>query len=491
MRIGIVAIQHESNTFLAKRTSLQDFRNDTFSSNREIIEQFRDAHHEIGGFIEFLASQRIEIAPIFVARALPSGILSDETAGFLCQTLWDQLAAHDSLDGLLVAPHGAAVAENQRDFDGFWLTELRARFGTSRPIVCTLDLHANVSKRMVDACNATLAYRTNPHLDQRAIGLQAAELIVRTVRGEISPVQAAAFPPLAINIERQLTDESPSRELFALADEQLNDVQTLSNSVALGFPYADTPEMGTCTIAVTNGDPELASRQANALAGYILSHQNDYVGRLIAVAQAIEQLRTSPRPVCLLDTGDNVGGGSPGDGTVLLHALMAAQLHSVLATIFDPAAVAAAERCGTGRSLRLEFGGKTDKLHGSPISASCVVRSLHDGRWHDSEPRHGGHTSGNMGRCAVVDLTAGMTVLLTSRRVAPFSVQPLVACGLDPAAFEIHIAKGVHAPVAAYRAFCRTFIRVNTPGVTDADMTRLQYHHRRKPLFPFEAIGAT
>src|SRR5690606_40638802 len=104
------------------------------------------------------------------------------------------------LDGLLVAPHGAAVSELEHDMDGYWLTKLREAAGPEMPIVITLDLHANLTPQMVAAVNATVAYKQNPHLDQRARGLEAARLMVRALRGEIRPTQAAAFPPIAINI---------------------------------------------------------------------------------------------------------------------------------------------------------------------------------------------------------------------------------------------------------------------------------------------------
>src|SRR5205807_9050174 len=84
-----------------------------------------------------------------------------------------------------------------------WLTRLRHRFGRKFPIIGTLDLHANVSPAMTAACDALIAYRTNPHLDQRQRGIDAARLMARTLRGEVKPTMAAAFPPLAINIERR------------------------------------------------------------------------------------------------------------------------------------------------------------------------------------------------------------------------------------------------------------------------------------------------
>ncbi len=76
--------------------------------------------------------------------------------------------------------------------------------------------------------------------------------------------------------------------------------------------------------------------------------------------------------------------------------------------------------------------------------------------------------------------------MVTSRRMAPFSLQQIRHAGLDPASFRLLVAKGVHAPVAAYGEVCRHFVRVNTPGVTTADLGQLAYHRRRRPLHPFE-----
>jgi microcystin degradation protein MlrC len=83
-----------------------------------------------------------------------------------------------------------------------------------------------------------------------------------------------------------------------------------------------------------------------------------------------------------------------------------------------------------------------------------------------------------------------MTIMLTSRRMPPFSLQQLTSCQVDPTTFRFLVIKGVHAPMAAYRDVCQSFIRVNTPGVTCADMERLVYRHRRRPMFPFEREAA-
>jgi microcystin degradation protein MlrC len=156
-------------------------------------------------------------------------------------------------------------------------------------------------------------------------------------------------------------------------------------------------------------------------------------------------------------------------------------------SLYDPESVQLAIQAGVGQNVSLELGGKVDPLHGPPLAAKARVRGLYDGSFSESQPRHGGRTNYDMGPTAIVQLGTGQTVMLTTRRVAPFSLQQLTSCGIDPQQFQVVVAKGVHAPVAAYEPVCPTLLRVNTPGITTADMASLEYKNRRKPLFPFEA----
>ena len=112
--------------------------------------------------------------------------------------------------------------------------------------------------------------------------------------------------------------------------------------------------------------------------------------------------------------------------------------------------------------------------------------SEHDGKFTETQVRHGGRTEYDQGRSVVVQLSGGQTVLLSSRRMVPFSIGQVTSCGLDPSSFQMIVIKGVHAPVAAYAPYCPTLIRVDTPGATRADMTQLDFTRRRQPLFPFE-----
>ena len=486
MRVGIIALLHESNTFVSEQTKFEHFADNMLLTGEAIRRELADTHHEIGGFFDGLAGAQFEAVPIFAARAVPHGAIAGEAFQRLLQIMFNELEAVGDLDGVLVAPHGATVSETHRDADGYWLAELRARLGPDLPIIGTLDSHANLSQAMVEATNALIAYRTNPHLDQRARGSEAARLMARTLRGEIRPVQAADFPPLAINIERQMTGEPHLAAILCAADEMQTQPWLLSNSLLLGFPYADVEEMGTAILVVADSDVDLARDHARRLGSLVWDHRQEFVGQLIDVDGAIKQAATLKGPVCLLDMGDNVGGGAPGDSTHVIHALNRHKIGRALACLCDPETVRQAQSAGVGVKSTMQLGGKTDDLHGAPFVDDFEVLGLYDGRFTEPEPRHGGFADCDQGPSAVIRNRSGLTLLVTSLRMPPFSLQQLFSCDLDPSRFQAIVAKGVNAPVAAYQEVCPHFIRVNSQGCTTADMCSLEYQHRRRPLFPFE-----
>jgi microcystin degradation protein MlrC len=487
-RIGIIGLAHESNTFYPTTTPLADFEAAILTDDPDVIRlRYQKAFHEIGGFLEVLDAQKdIEVLPLFAANATPSGAIAPEAEREMLRRMFVAMKSDGKLYGLMVAPPGAGVGVEHPDLDGNWLTEVRKFVGPDVPVICTLDPHANLSKAMVDATDSTIAYRTNPHLDQRQRGIEAAKLMVRTLKGEIKPVQAAAFPDVAINIERQLTSASPCREMYDRFNIWLNKPGMLTGSVILGFPYADVAEMGSAFTFTADNDRKLAQQAADDMAAWLIDNRESFRGVLYDVDEALDKAQSMEKPICLLDMGDNVGGGSPADGTLIAHSLLKRNLGPSVVCIYDPAAAKAASEAGVGADLQLSVGGHTDSLHGAPINARFRVTHLCDGHFTESEARHGGRTGYEMGPTAVLQ-TGKLAIIVTTNRTPPFSLGVILCTGLDPASFQYLVAKGVHAPVAAYAPVCKSMLRVNTPGITTADTNKLQYKHRRHPLFPFEA----
>lgn len=487
-RVGIIGLLQESNTFITEKTTLDHFKEDLLLTGNAIREHMIDAPHEVGGFFEGLAAAGYEAVPIFLARAIPYGVIEARAFDYLIEQLLLELKRAGHLDAILAAPHGATVAENHPDADGYWLGEVRKTVGPDLPIVATVDPHANLSQAMIEATDAIIAYKTNPHLDQRATGRRAADLLARILRNEIHPIQVAAFPPMAINIQSQETSTKPLSDVYESAKELNESNGTLSHSIILGFPYADVAEMGSVVLVVTDNDPELATKIAGKLGDTLWQTRHQFEPNFVTPRDAVETATVSGEfPVVLLDMGDNVGGGSPADGTTLLTELHRCGAPNSFVCICDPDSTTAAIQAGPAAELELTIGANNDTFHGSPFKARFRVLSLHDGKFSESEARHGGFTDFDQGPTAVVEtLDTGITVMLTTRRMPPFSLAQLTSCGLAPNTFSIIVAKGVIAPLAAYRPVAKSFIHVDTPGVTRADMTQLNYSHRRIPMFPFE-----
>lgn len=486
-RVGLLGLQHESNTFLQEPTTLRHFQEGIFLRGEEIREYYADAHHEVGGFFEGLNAAGLEAVPLFAAFAMPTGAVTDEALASLWKIACEELAKAGSLDGILVMPHGAGVNESRSDMDGWWLGELRQIVGPDVPIIGVIDPHANLTPAMVGATDALIAYRENPHIDQRARGREAADLMAATLRGEVQPATAGAFTDLAINIECQLTTAEPILSIVRELDRVRSQPGVLSASLVMGYPYADVPEMGTSFLVVTDGDFDLATQLANTLKAWLWENREQFRGRMISPEAALDLAESLPKPVALLDMGDNMGGGGTADSTViaaLCHSRADGKL--TYECLHDPKSVRRAQELGVGGKGTLLMGGKDSASPAPPLEAEVTVRSLHNGTYTESQPRHGGQTKFDVGLTAVVETETGLTIMLTSRRAFPASANQLLAFGLDPADFDRIILKGVHSPVAGFAEHCPTLIRVNTPGVTTADMESLSYARRRKPLFPFE-----
>jgi microcystin degradation protein MlrC len=348
-------------------------------------------------------------------------------------------------------------------------------------------MHANISRKMVDNVTATVVYRTNPHLDPRPRARECADIIVRTIRGEVQPVQALEMPPVVINIVKQFTGESPMRDLVRDVEDVLGRPGMLSASVAEGYPYADVEEMGMSFVAIHDGDKAAAREAARWLAKRAWDRREAFIGDIPSPEQALLDARDAPDgPIVLMDVGDNIGGGSPGDSTVLLEAAQRLGVPRYLQTLCDPQAVQACIAAGVGNSLTLDVGGKTDDRHGRPVRVTGRVRVIADGRFEEPTPTHGGARYFDSGPTVVLETVDHHTLVLTTRLVGNTSIQQMYSLGVRPEHFQVVVAKGVVSPRPAYEPIAARIVLVDTPGVTSADLSRFEYKRRRRPLYPFE-----
>jgi len=482
MKIGVLGFIHESNSFVKKQTALSGF---DISRGKDIFSQWSHTHHEIGGFIQAANTKNLELVPLLTATATPSGPLTRETYETILNEMTKSISGNP-VDGLLLALHGAMVAEGCDDADGNTVKRVREELGLGKPIVMTLDCHANVSKLMTENVDSTILYRSNPHIDQFERGREAVALMVRTLRGEIHPAQHLEQVPMIINISKQNTGEEPLLSLMNEIERIRTKRGVLCVSLGLGFAFSDVEKMGASIIVVTDDDPETAKSVAQHLGRFVWGMRGKFLCELLSPAEAVKEAGLVDGAVVLMDVGDNVGGGSPGDSTIMLREVLEQGLEKGLVILTDPEAVQECLKAPLGEPLTLNVGAKQDSSHGTPVKVQGILREIHQGMFTEDEPRHGGQREFNQGATAVIETPENHVIILNSNRTPPFSLHQITSLGIDPREMNTIIAKGVIAPIAAYAPIAERIIAVNTIGSTSADIHAFHYRNRRRPLYPFE-----
>ncbi|MEZ5931146.1 MAG: M81 family metallopeptidase [Alphaproteobacteria bacterium] len=497
-QIALLGFYHETNSFAATRTTFADFQAYQYAEGGDVIERYRGTGTELGGMIAAADAADIELLPILFAAAVPSGLITAEAFELLMAKLTAGLAATASLDGVLAVLHGAAVADGAPDADGAMLAALRQTVGADRPIVATTDFHANISKAMVETADVIVGYDTYPHVDMAARGAEAVGCLRRLLDGEHLHSAYRKLPLVTVP-PCQSTDDDPMSGLLAAMHDLEHEPGVVTMTTAMGFAYADVPDLGAAVLAYGT-DQAAVDRAADAMTETIWRTRKEFTPALTppdGIADLIG--KHAPAPLVLVDPADNLGGGSAGDGTVILEALLKAGAEGAVVVLADAEAAAAAAAVGVGGRFRGEVGAKADRLHGTPVMIDGRVTFAAPARFRHSGSYMTGFVT-DMGLCAVIETDDGETdngetgkgeaggvrIVLTTLRTMPFDIEQLRAVGIEPADQRIIVVKSAIAWRAAYGAIAARSILIDCPGVCPANLARLDYKSRPRPLFPLE-----
>jgi microcystin degradation protein MlrC len=482
LRLIAGGIMHETHTFSAEPTTVESLS--VVARGDELL-AFAGANHSLGGVIDGCRELGIELAPAFFADGASTGIPDRQTFETLLGELCARIGASLPADGIVLTLHGAMVAADFPDAEAEIARRVREIAGPDLPIAVTLDLHANIGQAMVDRVDVITTYDTYPHTDAAARAKEAVALLARTIRGEIRPTMALAKPPLLPVPQAMATAEGPFKTIFDRAHEMEESGKALTVTVAGGFAYADVPEAGVSFLVTTDDDPAAARRLADELAALAWSLREQMIVRNTPPAAAVAEAIAFPvGPVMLVDVGDNIGGGTPGDGTVLLRELLAQGAKEAAIVIADAEAAAAAHAAGVGATVRLKVGGKTDRLHGEPVTVEGRVRLLSDGRWVHEGPENAG-VPADMGPTAVVRC-GGVDLVLTLRKSMPGDQQQLRSVGIDPTKQQIIVVKAAVRWRGGFGPIARHAVYADTPGLGSVDLRRFDYRNIRRPIFPLD-----
>lgn len=500
--VVVGALAHETNTFVPDPVGRSDFRARRELFGEAVTEALRGTETVVGGVIDVADSEDVELVQTVAAFATPGGVVTNEAYEFYVECILDGVCEHiDELDGVLLPLHGAMVTETETDGEGPLIGRVRELVGEDTPIVVTLDLHGNVSERMVAAADALVAYETYPHLDKAETGRRGLEILARTMRGEVTPTMHFERPPTLVFQPKAYTPSGPMAEVMALAREHEARDGVLKANVLPGFYHADIPEMGVTTPVVTDDDPALAREVSRDLAETVWERRAAFVEEYPKPPEAVREaerivggLGPDDGPVVMADFGSNPGGGGASNGTTVLREFLEQGVENAgWAIMYDPEAVADCIDAGVGERLTTTIGGKSDDEHGEPIDGlDGYVKAITDGRYVNTGTSHSGHGVRNdIGRtvrfqCGPNDT---ITVVLAERRASAFDAEIWRHVGLPPERLDVICIPSLIAFLGDYEPLSSDVILVDTPGLSAVDPARFEYAKIPRPVYPLDDLA--
>jgi microcystin degradation protein MlrC len=479
-RIAIGGFQHETNTFAPLKATYRDFEMADgwpgLTEGTAILTTFDGINLPIAGFLD-AARAKHEIVPLLWASASPSAHVERDAYERIAGRLLSLIKGAGSLNGLYLDLHGAMVAEQLEDGEGELLERIRAAVGPNLPIVVSLDLHANITKKMVQHASALVVCRTYPHVDLAESGAWSAELLERLINhGPLKKAMRRA--DFLVPLTWQCTLIEPAQGIYRAVAAS----NTASASFAFGFPPADIAECGPVALAYAESQ-DAADAAADRLIGLVTHAERDFAGKVWdpneAVVYAKQRALALKRPIILADTQDNPGAGGNSDSVGLLEALVRNRAEdAVFANLFDPKTAEIAHRAGAGAEISLGIGAWSGMQGHIPFKATFTVERLGDGSFEATGPFYRGNKM-QLGPMALLRI-GGARIVVASRKQQAADQAMLRHLGIDPSAQKILALKSSVHFRADFQPIAGEILIVAAPGANPVDHRALTYRHLRQ-----------
>ncbi|NWG12636.1 MAG: M81 family metallopeptidase [Acidobacteria bacterium] len=487
MRIYLAGICQESNTFCPRLTTVGNFKRGLWLQGNEILERLARTNTEIGGALSLLHLHGgVDIVPGMAAWAMASGPLTRATLEVFAAALIGSARNALPLDAAFVSFHGALVAEDEEDCEGFLLEQLGSVLGKGVPIVCTLDYHGVLTRRMLAAADGFVAYRTYPHVDLAETGQRAVRLLFeRLSRGKPIPYIYRRLP-LILPVDNTETSSGPMADALQILGRLDRLPKVYSWSLLCPHPWLDLSQHGVSVIVYLENPKDTKAEQViQHLQCFLWENRLAFFQELPDIGSVLDSLPSRLKPIALVDSGDVITAGGTGDSTVILRALLDRRPEaSCILPIIDPQTVELAFHVGKGQTSIFHPGGDSGSFSArDPVEAKVCALSnsivpIRTGAFAGLE--------GNPGRRAVLCSHHGPTLVVSEFTSPIHDPAFLRSLGLEPEGYELIIQKSHKLFKPGYQNIVRSSLSLNTPGFTDPNIRRLPYLRVPRPIFPLD-----
>ncbi|WP_304360240.1 M81 family metallopeptidase [Collimonas fungivorans] len=490
LKIVVARLNHETNTFSPIPTPLEAFAPQWSAS--AFLDQ-KGARTAMGGFLDVAAALGADIVTPLAAMASPSAAVAADAYAVMSDAI--VRAVEDGCDAIMLDLHGAMVAENAEDGEGVLLERIR-KIAPQTPLCVALDLHGNVTEKMVANADIMVSFKTYPHIDMYETGAHAGRLLADMLQGKCRPLLGWRQLPLLSATLTSNTSLSAMQRAVQAAKAAESETGVLAVSVLAGFPLSDFRDAGMSVVVVTDNDAALGDRVAARIAGGIWNERADFVYDSQPLSQSLAHANemaagAGQGPVLLLDHSDNaMSGGTCNTMDVLEAALAAGMADIAVGPVSDPEAVAELVTVGVGGRATIRLGNKVALLaqgiEKTPLTLSGTVLAVSDGRFQVSGPIYTGSTM-QMGQSVLFDIGAAQ-IVVTEERVEPYDLGVFTSLGLDPASKTYLILKS--------RMYCRpVFVPISkgleecdsdSGGPTSSNFKLFPIRNVRRPIYPLD-----
>lgn len=489
MRVGIAALHHETNSFSNIPVDLELMCDSQL--DKEVYRKvYATIRNYSGGFFTKGKELGVEIVPAVAAYFCPSGHIAanalEKHRDTIVELLWET-HQEEPLDAIALNLHGAGVADDYPDADGEILRAVREKFGPDMPIGCVLDLHANVTREMMEYADLLTGVKCYPHVDEFEAGAEMLEILVDMATNNWKPYKRLIQLPWLIVPAEGVTLSGPAYDIQQkLLKHEEEELLLINATFFHGFPYSDIEQAGVSVTTMAKTQ-EVADTVALEIARYAWSRRSDFpvpANSAEAAMDLAEQIPITNGPVVINESSDNPGGGSPGDGTHLLREMLKRNLPgSAFGSIYDPEVAQLAAKAGVGAKISCRLGGKMDNLHGAPIELiDAYVKCISDGRFLRVSPMGGGAIS-NIGLTALL-VVGNVNIVVASIRDQAFDDGMFRVVGLRHDLLRYAAVKSSQHFKGWWKDHCSGIVPCDSPGVHCADLRTFDFKFANTGYFP-------
>lgn len=476
MRLFIAGLSTETNSFSPLPTGILSFQEGSIhhgDATQDPVQYWTGPLHIWRKEAEALSWDVVESLS---AHAQPAGLtVKSVYEGFRDEIIGD-LKRAGGADVILLALHGAMIADGYDDCEGDLIAACRA-IAPDAVIGGLLDPHCHLTDLMLDKASLLVAFKEYPHIDipERAEDLFC--LSADAATGNTQPVMRDWDCRMILALP---TPSGPMREFVDQMSAREGQNGILSLSIAHGFPWGDHPRTGTRALAICDGDSDQAATVAEELGQSLYALRDMLNTEIPDIDRALDMAQAEPNgPILLADMSDNAGGGAPSDATFLLRAMIDRGMTSVATGLFyDPGAVRICREAGEGATLPLRMGGKHGPMSGDPLDLIVTVKKCASGL-----TQRFGTLPAPIGEAVWVEAN-GIDIVINDVRTQTFHPEAFEQLGIDLSQRRYVCVKSSNHYQAGFNPIAARVIPVATPGAITPDFANIPYTKRAKTYWP-------